>query len=165
MLTPPQKDNFVVCTLSTAHLIFLTEQSDVVIIKFQTFHVAVVWKCCFIVHLFGNAPVFASIVLECSCRRIHRYVAAPSENRKTTHNWGYENGADENGKGVEDSKVHDDYSANDWVNAEANSWTYNFVEVSGHNLESSQTWKIRLVFTVHYKPVSNHFRSRGGGWG
>jgi hypothetical protein len=29
------------------------------------------------VHLFGNAPICASIVLECSCGKIHRYVAAP----------------------------------------------------------------------------------------
>ncbi len=35
------------------------------------------WKGCFIVHLFGNAPICASSVLECSCCRIHRYVAAP----------------------------------------------------------------------------------------
>jgi len=40
-----------------------------------------------------------------------------------------------------------------------NSWTYISVEVSGHNLESSQTWDICL----HYKPVSNHFCSRGRG--
>ncbi len=31
-------------------------------------------KGCFIVHLFGNVP---STVLECSCCRIHRYVATP----------------------------------------------------------------------------------------
>ncbi len=34
-------------------------------------------KGCFIVHLLGNAPICASIVLECSCCRIHLYVAAP----------------------------------------------------------------------------------------
>ncbi len=28
-------------------------------------------------HLFGNAPICASTVLECSCCRIHRNVAAP----------------------------------------------------------------------------------------
>ncbi len=71
-----------------------------------------------------------------------------------------------------------------------NSWTYNFVEVSGHNLDSSQTWGLRVtMFTLqtsfkplflgvilkvlrlevsalqylHYKPVSNHFFSGGGG--
>jgi hypothetical protein len=33
-----------------------------------------------------------------------------------------------------------------------NSWTYNFVEVSGHNLESSQTWDFRIQ-CLHYKPV------------
>ncbi len=45
-----------------------------------------------------------------------------------------------------------------------NSWTYNFVEVSGHNLESSQTWGFRIQF-LPYKPVSCHFWSRrvGGG--
>jgi hypothetical protein len=31
----------------------------------------------FIVHLLGNAPMYASTVLECSCCRIHHYVAAP----------------------------------------------------------------------------------------
>jgi hypothetical protein len=56
---------------------FMTEQSDVVFIKFQTFHVAVMCKGCFLVHLFINAPICASTVLECSCCRIHRYVAAP----------------------------------------------------------------------------------------
>jgi len=28
-------------------------------------------------HLFGNAPIWASTFFECSCCRIHRYVAAP----------------------------------------------------------------------------------------
>ena len=41
----------------------------------------------------------------------------------------------------------------------SNSWVYNFVEVSGHNPESSQTWGFHIL---HYKPVSNHFCSRGG---
>ncbi len=58
-----------------------TEQSDVVVIKFQTFHVAVVWKGCFKLHLFGNAPICASTVLECSCCKIHRSVAAPLYHR------------------------------------------------------------------------------------
>ncbi len=40
---------------------------------------AVVWKGCFIVHLFWNAMIWASTVLECSCWRINRYVAAPSQ--------------------------------------------------------------------------------------
>jgi hypothetical protein len=40
---------------------FQKEQSDVVFIKFQTFHAG---KVCFIVPLFGNAPMCASIVLE-----------------------------------------------------------------------------------------------------
>jgi hypothetical protein len=51
-----------------------TEQSDVVLINFQTFHV---FKGCFIVHLFGSAPICASTVSECSCCRIHGNVAAP----------------------------------------------------------------------------------------
>ncbi len=42
-----------------------------------------------------------------------------------------------------------------------NSWTYNFVEVSGHNLERSQT---RGFCTLHYKPVSNNFLCAGGGY-
>ncbi len=37
-----------------------------------------------------------------------------------------------------------------------NSCTYNFVEVSGHNLESSQTWGFRIQ-CLHHKPISNHF--------
>ncbi len=41
------------------------------------------------------------------------------------------------------------------------SWTYSFVEVSRHNLESSQTWGFRLQCS-HYKPVSSRFCSRGG---
>ncbi len=45
-----------------------------------------------------------------------------------------------------------------------NSWTYNFVEVSGHNLENSQTWGF-CVQCLHYKPASNHFCSRGRGGG
>ncbi len=40
-----------------------------------------------------------------------------------------------------------------------NSWTSNFDEVSGHNLESYQTWGFCLQ-SLHYKPVS-----RGGGEG
>ncbi len=51
--------------------------SDVVFIKIQTFHVAVEWKGCFILLLLGNAPICPSTVLECSCCKIHRYVAAP----------------------------------------------------------------------------------------
>ncbi len=35
------------------------------------------WKGSFILHLFGNALICASTVLECSCCRIPRYVAAP----------------------------------------------------------------------------------------
>ncbi len=31
------------------------------------------------------------------------------------------------------------------------SWTYNFVEVSGHNLESSQTWYFCMDFLNHWK--------------
>jgi hypothetical protein len=43
---------------------FQTELSDVVFIKTRTFHFAVVWKGCFIVHLFGNATICASTVLD-----------------------------------------------------------------------------------------------------
>ncbi len=43
-----------------------------------------------------------------------------------------------------------------------NSWTYNFVQVSGHNLESSQTGGFRVQF-LQYKRVSNSFCSGGGG--
>ncbi len=32
-----------------------------------------------VVYLFGNAPICASTVLECSCCRTHRYVAAPAD--------------------------------------------------------------------------------------
>jgi hypothetical protein len=45
----------------------------------------------------------------------------------------------------------------------SNSWKYNnFVEVSGHNLESSQTWGFRIE-SLQNQPVSNHFCSGGGG--
>ncbi len=30
-----------------------------------------------------------------------------------------------------------------------NSWTYNFIEISGHNLESSQTWGVCMDFIYH----------------
>ncbi len=39
-------------------------QNGVVFIKFPTFHVAVVWKGCFLGQLFGNVPKCASTVLE-----------------------------------------------------------------------------------------------------
>ncbi len=45
-----------------------------------------------------------------------------------------------------------------------NSWTYNFVEVSGHKLERSQTWGF-LIQCLHYRPVSNHFWPPGVGGG
>ncbi len=45
-----------------------------------------------------------------------------------------------------------------------NLWTYNFVEVSWDNLESSQTWGFRIQ-CLHYKPVSNHLCSMGWGGG
>ncbi len=32
-----------------------------------------------------------------------------------------------------------------------NSWTFNFVEVSGHNLESSQTWCFCMDFPNHWE--------------
>ncbi len=38
-----------------------------------------------------------------------------------------------------------------------NSWTYNFVEVSGHYLESSQTWGFRIQ-CLHYKPAVSRRR-------
>jgi hypothetical protein len=56
------------------------------------------------------------------------------------------------------------FSAHLWmffIVRKPNSWTYNFVEVSGHHLESSQTWRFRIQ-CLHYKPVSNPF-ARGGG--
>jgi hypothetical protein len=34
-----------------------------------------------------------------------------------------------------------------------NSWTYNFVEFSGHNLESSQTWDFCMDFLNHREGV------------
>ncbi len=40
-------------------------------------------------------------------------------------------------------------------------WTYNFVEVSGLNLDCPQTWGFQIQ-CLHYKPVSNHFYSMGG---
>ncbi len=43
-----------------------------------------------------------------------------------------------------------------------NSWTHNFVEVSEHKLERSQTWDFRTQ-CLQYKAVSNHFCSRGMG--
>ncbi len=39
-----------------------------------------------------------------------------------------------------------------------NSWTYSFAEISGHNLEISQTWGFRIQ-RLHYKTVTNHFCS------
>jgi hypothetical protein len=42
-------------------------------------------------------------------------------------------------------------------------WTYNFVETSMQNHESSQTWGFRIQ-CLQNKPISNHFCSgRGGG--
>ncbi len=43
------------------------------------------------------------------------------------------------------------------------SWTYTFVVVSWHNLESSRTWGLRIQ-CLHYKPVQTTF-ARGGGGG
>ncbi len=42
-----------------------------------------------------------------------------------------------------------------------NSWMYNFVEVSVHNLERFQTWGFR-IHCLHCKPVSTHFCAGGG---
>ncbi len=54
----------------------------------------------------------------------------------------------------------------DWVRIlNPNSWMYcvfNIVDVSGHNLESSQTWGFQIQ-CLHYKPVSNYFCSMGRG--
>ncbi len=35
-------------------------------------------------HLFGKSPIYASTVLECSCCKIHRYVAAPLYHQNST---------------------------------------------------------------------------------
>ncbi len=43
-----------------------------------------------------------------------------------------------------------------------NSWSYNFVEVSGHNLDSSQTWGVHIQ-CLHYKPFKPLLLGRGGG--
>ncbi len=40
-----------------------------------------------------------------------------------------------------------------------NSWMYNFVEVSGHNLESSQTWGFCMDFLNHMEGEGNGFLS------
>ncbi len=45
-----------------------------------------------------------------------------------------------------------------------NSWTYNFVEVFRHNLESSQTWGFRIQ-CLHYEPDSPLLLKAGGGGG
>jgi hypothetical protein len=42
------------------------------------------------------------------------------------------------------------------------SWMYSLVEVSGHNLESSDLRFPYTMFKVHYEPVSTHFCSREG---
>ncbi len=42
-------------------------------------------------------------------------------------------------------------------------WTYNFVEVSGIILRVLRLEVSAYIQCVHYKPVSNHFCSRGGG--
>jgi hypothetical protein len=41
------------------------------VILSKSFHVAIVWNWCFIVNLFGNAPICASTVLEGSWYKIH----------------------------------------------------------------------------------------------
>ncbi len=52
--------------------------------------------------------------------------------------------------------------SNHFYNLKPNSWTYNFVNVSGHNVESSQTWGFRMQ-CLYYTPFSIHFCSRGVG--
>jgi len=56
---------------------FQTKQINILFIKIRTLYVDLVWKGCFIERLFWNALKCASTVLECSCCKIHRYVAAP----------------------------------------------------------------------------------------
>jgi hypothetical protein len=50
------------------------------------------------------------------------------------------------------------------VMQKSSSWTYNFIEVSWHNLGSSRTGGFRKQ-CLHYKPVSDHFFSSGVGVG
>jgi hypothetical protein len=49
-----------------------------------------------------------------------------------------------------------------WSTPEAEFMNVQFVEVSGHYVESSQTLGLRIQ-CLHHKPVSNHFCSRGAG--
>ncbi len=46
-----------------------------------------------------------------------------------------------------------------------NSWTYNFVEVSGHNLESSETWSFPLQWMFKLQNSSKPLSLKGGGGG
>jgi hypothetical protein len=62
------------------------------------------------------------------------------------------------------SKFWDRFQRNYRHVQKPNSWTYNFVEVSGHNLDSAQAWGFHIQ-CLDYKPVSNHFCSAGGGGG
>ncbi len=50
----------------------------------------------------------------------------------------------------------------DCLNQKPNSWTYNFVEVSGHNFERSQTWCFRSQ-CLHYNQFQATFFLGGGG--
>ncbi len=50
-----------------------------------------------------------------------------------------------------------------WPLQKPNSWTHNFVEISGHKIESSQTWGFHIQ-CFHCKPVSTHIFTKGG-WG
>jgi hypothetical protein len=44
------------------------------------------------------------------------------------------------------------------------SWTYNFVEVSGHNLESFQTWGLSIQYNVYITNlIQTTFLGGGGG--
>ncbi len=54
-----------------------------------------------------------------------------------------------------------DFTVYSWwkLGMKPNSWTYNFVEVSRLNLQSSQTWGFRIQCS-HYEPVSNYFWNR-----
>ncbi len=48
--------------------------------------------------------------------------------------------------GIEAENIYSNLSSQ-----EPTSWMYNFVEVSGHNLESSQTWGFCMDFLNHSK--------------
>jgi hypothetical protein len=68
---------------------------------------------------------------------------------------------EQSGSAIAMSGLHWKYCDGNW---EPNSWTYNFVEVSGHNLESYQTWGFHIECLHHYAVSDNFFSGgRGGG--